>query len=72
MPSAFADAPPWAAAFLSSPLAFAAALAVCLNMVLNIGVSKKARLTVQDIERRLKTSSVSLIAGVPLGARGRT
>ncbi len=44
MPDAFADAPAWAAAFLGSPLAFATTLAVSLNFVLGLGVSKKARL----------------------------
>ena len=44
MPDAFKDAPAWAEAFLGSPLAFATTLAVCLNLVLNIGISKKARL----------------------------
>ncbi|HRQ48358.1 MAG TPA: solute carrier family 23 protein [Rhodocyclaceae bacterium] len=44
MPETFAAAPGWASAFVSSPLAFATTLAVCLNMVLSIGVSRKARL----------------------------
>jgi xanthine/uracil permease/putative methionine-R-sulfoxide reductase with GAF domain len=47
MPDAFADAPPWAATFLGSPLAFATALAVSLNLVLGLGVSKRARLDLQ-------------------------
>jgi NCS2 family nucleobase:cation symporter-2 len=45
MPEAFQDAPDWAAAFLGSPLAISTILAVGLNLVLNIGVSSKARLT---------------------------
>lgn len=44
MPDAFKGVPAWAEAFLGSPLAFATTLAVCLNLVLNIGISKKARL----------------------------
>jgi len=44
MPTAFAGAPPWAATFLGSPLAFATTLAVALNLVLGLGVSKKAKL----------------------------
>ncbi len=44
MPEAFISAPGWAGAFLSSPLAFATSLAVCLNLALSMGVSKKARL----------------------------
>ena len=47
MPDAFADAPAWAATFLGSPLAFATALAVSLNLVLGLGVSKRARLDLQ-------------------------
>jgi xanthine/uracil permease/uncharacterized protein YigA (DUF484 family) len=48
MPDAFAGAPPWAATFLGSPLAFATALAVSLNLVLGLGVSKRARLQLQQ------------------------
>jgi xanthine permease XanP len=48
MPDAFAGAPPWAATFLGSPLAFATTLAVCLNLVLGLGVSKKARLDLRN------------------------
>ena len=44
MPDTFAETPGWASAFVSSPLAFATTLAVCLNLVLSIGVSRKARL----------------------------
>lgn len=44
MPNAFAGAPSWAIAILGSPLAFATALAVGLNLLLSVGVSKKARL----------------------------
>lgn len=44
MPDAFTGAPAWAATFLGSPLAFATTLAVSLNLVLGLGVSKKARL----------------------------
>ncbi|HEX2257139.1 MAG TPA: solute carrier family 23 protein [Afifellaceae bacterium] len=47
MPDAFADAPAWAASFLGSPLAFATTLAVSLNLLLGLGVSKKARLVLQ-------------------------
>src|SRR3546814_18407461 len=45
MPLAFADAPIWLAAFLGSPLAFATTLAILLNLILSLGVSKKARLS---------------------------
>jgi hypothetical protein len=47
MPAAFAEAPAWAAAFLGSPLAFATTLAVVLNIVLGLGVSKRARLELE-------------------------
>src|SRR3546814_4020866 len=45
MPLAFADAPIWLAAFLGSPLAFATTLAILLHLILSLGVSKKARLS---------------------------
>src|SRR3546814_16191233 len=45
MPLAFADAPLWLAAFLGSPLAFATTLAILLNLILSLGVSKQARLS---------------------------
>lgn len=48
MPDAFVGAPPWAATFLGSPLAFATTLAVTLNLVLGLGVSKKAKLEMRD------------------------
>jgi xanthine/uracil permease/putative methionine-R-sulfoxide reductase with GAF domain len=44
MPSTFADLPAWTAAFLGSPLAFATTLAVVLNMLLGLGVSRTAQL----------------------------
>lgn len=44
MPGVFEGAPVWANAFLGSPLAFATTLAVGLNLLLSLGVSKKARL----------------------------
>ncbi len=44
MPDIFANAPAWASAFVSSPLAFATTLAVCLNLVLSVGVSRTAHL----------------------------
>ncbi len=44
MPATFSAAPAWAAAFLGSPLAFATTLAVLLNILLSVGVSRKARL----------------------------
>ena len=47
IPDAFADAPAWAATFLGSPLAFATTLAVALNLMLSVGISKKARLIMQ-------------------------
>ena len=53
MPGAFKGAPVWAEAFLGSPLAFATTLAVSLNLLLSLGVSKKARLdlTAGGLER---------------------
>ncbi len=44
MPDTFTNAPAWASAFVSSPLAFATTLAVCLNLVLSVGVSRTAHL----------------------------
>lgn len=45
MPSAFQGAPDWAMVFLGNPLALSTTLAVGLNMVLNLGVSKTACLS---------------------------
>ncbi|MFO7648901.1 solute carrier family 23 protein [Halomonas campaniensis] len=42
VPGAAAQAPPWAAAFLASPLAFSTTLAVCLHLLMGIGVSRRA------------------------------
>ncbi|SEK94038.1 solute carrier family 23 protein [Halomonas daqiaonensis] len=43
VPGAAAQAPPWAAAFLTSPLAFATTLAVCLHLLMGFGVSRRAQ-----------------------------
>lgn len=45
MPNAIQGAPDWAMVFLGDPLSLSTTLAVGLNMVLNLGVSKTARLT---------------------------
>lgn len=45
MPNAFQGAPDWAMVFLGDPLSLSTTLAVGLNLVFNLGVSKTARLT---------------------------
>ena len=45
MPNAFQGAPDWAMAFLGDPLSLSTTLAVGLNLILNLGVSKSAQLT---------------------------
>ena len=44
VPDATRDAPDWTAAFLGSPLAFATTVVVLLNLLLGLGVVKRARL----------------------------
>ncbi len=46
VPQAFADAPEWVQAFLGSPLALSTTLAVGLNLLLSLGVSNTARISV--------------------------
>lgn len=50
VPEAASEAPNWAAAFLGSPLAFATTVVVLLNLLLGLGVVKRARLVLTPDE----------------------
>ncbi|MCM5570421.1 purine/pyrimidine permease [Burkholderiaceae bacterium FT117] len=71
MPGIAADAPAWAVTVMGSPLAISTILALGLNLVLNAGVSSRARLELSvDAATRDRISRFFERQGASWGARG--